>query len=184
MKAIKRRDFIKTASVAGAAVMGSSLIQCDVESQSTSGNKKKVVVAGGGIGGLCCAYELMKLGHEVTLLEASGRPGGHVMSSSEELDDGLYADYGAEHITKPGYERFWEYTREFNLTVLPYPRRKQELRQIEGRFYSEEMLADPMVLKTMGFNEREVKYLSQNPWWDLASLYLEPYLEKFTDEYQ
>ena len=184
MKKIKRRDFIKSVSVAGAAVVGTSLVQCEGTSQTTKAQGKKVIVAGGGIGGLCCAYELMKLGHEVTLLEASSRIGGHVMSSGEGLADGLYADYGAEHITKPGYEKFWKYTEEFNLEVLPYPRRVNELRQIEGKFYSEEMLADPTVLKRMGFNQREIRYLSQNPWWDLASLFMEPYLHKFTDEYQ
>ncbi len=37
---------------------------------------KKIIVGGAGIGGLCCAYELMKKGHEVIVLEASGRHGG------------------------------------------------------------------------------------------------------------
>ena len=58
------------------------------------------------------------------------------------------------------------------------------MRRIDGQFYSEEMLADPAVLKKFGFNEREVKYLSEHPWWDLKSLYVKPYLDKFTDEYQ
>ena len=185
---MKRRRFIKSVSVAGAAVVGTSLVQCEPGTKQdktiTPSGGKKVIVAGGGIGGLCCAYELMKMGHEVTLLEASDRVGGHVMSSGEGLADGLYADYGAEHITKPGYDEFWEYTREFDLEVLPYPRRVDELRQIEGKFYSEEMLADPSILKSMGFNEREVRYLAENPWWDLASLFMEPYLHKFTNEYQ
>jgi monoamine oxidase len=41
-----------------------------------SGNGVKVVVLGGGIGGLVSAYELRKLGYDVTVLEARERPGG------------------------------------------------------------------------------------------------------------
>ena len=145
---------------------------------------KKIIVGGAGIGGLCCAYELMKKGHEVVVLEASGRHGGHVFTVHDGLSDGLYGDFGQEHITKPGYDRYWEYIKEFNLTALPYPRRKNIVRRIDGKFYTEEMLRDPSVLNKFGYNEREVKYLSANPWWDLESLYVKPYLNKFKDEYQ
>ena len=48
----------------------------------------------------------------------------------------------------------------------------------------EAMLHDPAVLKGFGFNEKEVKFLSTHPWWVLTSLYVDPYLDKFTDEYQ
>jgi monoamine oxidase len=41
-----------------------------------TGKGVKVVVLGAGIGGLVSAYELRKLGYEVTLLEARERPGG------------------------------------------------------------------------------------------------------------
>ena len=187
MKDIQRREFIKMTAGAG---IGTSLIPHDlsVAAESTSLKKfsanKKVIVGGAGIAGLCCAYELMKRGYEAVVLEASSRHGGHVFTVHDGLSDGLYADGGAEHITQPGYTRYWEYTKEFNLTVLPYPRRENILRRIDNKFYTEEMLADPAVLKQMGFNTREVQYLSQNPWWDLRSLYFKPYLDKFTDEYQ
>ena len=186
MKAQKRREFMKTATVLGASVLGSTMVHGNLKStpRPTPINKKSVIVAGAGIGGLCCAYELMKMGHEVLVLEASGRHGGHVFTGRDGLSDGLYVDYGAEHITKPGYEKYWEYTKEFNLTVLPYPRRVNVVRRIDGKFYTEEMLADPMVLKKFGFNQREVEFLSKNPWWDLGSLYYRPYLEKFENEYQ
>src|SRR6202011_4146912 len=98
---------------------------------------KKIIVVGAGISGLCCAYELMKKGHEVIVLEASGRHGGHVLTVHDGLSDGLYGDFGQEHITKQGYEKYWEYTKEFNLTVLPYPRRRGLLRRIDGKFYTE-----------------------------------------------
>lgn len=192
MNNFKRREFIKNTVMAG---VGASVIKIDsslagaaeelkTESRRTSASPKKVIVGGAGMAGLCCAYELMKRGHEVVVLEASGRHGGHVYTVHDGLSDGLYGDFGQEHITKPGYDRYWEYIKEFNLTALPYPRRKNELRRINGKFYTEEMLRDPVELKKFGFNDREVNYLSTNPWWDLSSLYVKPYLSKFKDEYQ
>jgi monoamine oxidase len=191
-----RRDFIKNTVMAGigATVLGKDrAIDNEYKKlkKSPGENKikdprttKKIIIGGAGIAGLSCAYELMKKGHEVIVLEASGRHGGHVLTVHDGLSDGLYGDFGQEHITKQGYEKYWEYTKEFNLTVLPYPRRRGLLRRIDGKFYTEEMLADPAILKRFGLNEREVNYLSENPWWDLQSLYTKPYLDKFTDEYQ
>jgi len=183
-----RRDFIKNTVLAGigTTVLGKNSV-IEIPRENIIKNPrvtKKIIIGGAGIAGLCCGYELMKKGHEVVILEASGRHGGHVLTVHDGLSDGLYGDFGQEHITKPGYIKYWEYTKEFNLTVLPYPRRKGLLRRINGKFYSEEMLADPAVLKRFGFNEREVIYLSKNPWWDLESLFAKPYLDKFTDEYQ
>jgi monoamine oxidase len=177
-----RRDFIKTTTIAG---IGTTLIKPELLS-ATENRKtaKKVIVAGAGISGMCCAYELMKKGHDVTVLEASGRHGGHVYTVHDGLSDGLYGDGGAEHFTNPGYERYREYVKELNLTALPYPRRKNVLRRVKGKFYTEQMLADPAELKKLGFNEREVTYLSKNPWGELPRLYMQPYLSKFKDEYQ
>ena len=187
-----RRTFLKATVAAGftsSLVEGPSAeaaaIPADMKMPSApKGVRKKVIVGGAGLAGLCCAYELLKKGHEVVVMEASGRHGGHVMTVHDGLSDGLYGDFGQEHITRPGYTRYWDYIKEFNLTALPYPRRKNELRRIGGKFYTEAMLRDPAELTRMGFNAREVKYLSEHPWWDLPSLYLKPYLGKFTDEYQ
>ena len=189
MENIRRRDFIKATVSAGvgSAMFGSAGAATTPGTRSQQRpvqRGRKVIVAGAGIAGLCCGYELMRRGFEVVVLEASGRHGGHVFTARDGLSDGLYADYGAEHITQPGYERYWEYTRELKLTVLSYPRRKNLLRRIEGKFYSEEMLADPVELRKFGYNAREVKYLSENPWGEFQSLFLGPYLDKFRNEYQ
>ena len=145
---------------------------------------KRVVVAGAGIGGLSCAWELVRRGHDVTVLEASSRTGGHVFTFRQGLDDGLYADGGAEHFTQPGYERFWGYVREFDLPYLYYPRREHLLRWIDGRMHTPEMLADPKVLGALGFNGREVDYLTRHPFAELGSLYFGPYVDDFEDEYK
>src|SRR6478672_11324208 len=126
--AITRRDALKLAAAA-------------LLPQGPAGAKKRIIVAGGGIGGLSCAWELVRRGHDVTVLEASARTGGHVFTLRDGLDDGLYADGGAEHFTQPGYERYWEYVREFDLPHVYIPRREHLLRWFGGTMYTPEMLA-------------------------------------------
>jgi monoamine oxidase len=145
---------------------------------------QRVIVGGGGLAGLCCAYELMKRGHDVTVLEASGNTGGHVRTVREGLADGLYADGGAQHFTKPGYDLYWRYVKEFDLTALRYPHLDHLLQWFNGRMFSEEQLRDPTILGGFGFNRRELAFLKQHEWWELPNLYFSPYTDSFHDEYQ
>src|SRR6202167_3330549 len=155
MAKVNRREFLRTVAAAGVELSLAGSALADATSR-----RKKIIVAGAGISGLCCAYELMRRGHEVVVLEASGRHGGHVLTGRDGLFDGLYADYGADHITQPGYEPFFNYIAEFNLSVIPYPNAEGStaasgghvLRMIDGRFYSEQMLSDRSVVKTSAFS--------------------------------
>jgi monoamine oxidase len=145
---------------------------------------KRVIVGGAGIAGLCCAYELMKRGHDVTVLEASNTTGGHVRTVREGLADGLYADGGAQHFTKPGYDLYWAYVKEFGLTALRYPHLDKLLQWFNGRMFTEDQLRDPTILAGFGFNPREVRFLSQHEWWELPNLYFSSYMDSFHDEYR
>lgn len=170
--ALSRRDVLKVA--------GAALLPVRLSPRAT----RRVIVAGGGISGLCCGYELMRRGHDVTVLEASDRTGGHVFTVTDGLDDGLYGDGGAEHFTNPGYDRYRQYVEEFKLPFVYYPRREHIVHRMKGKMYTDEMLADPAVLSGFGLNAGEIAFLKDKPFSELASLYYKPYLDAFHDEYQ
>jgi monoamine oxidase len=185
---VSRREVLKLAGGAlaatGLAAVNASARQGPGGPAAPARRTQRVVVAGGGIGGLSCAYELLRRGHDVTVLEAAGRTGGHVRTLRDPLADGLYVDGGAEHFTRPGYDLFWAYVKELGLEALPYRRRENMLRLIDGRLFTEEMLADPKVLAGFGFKQREVDFLAREPWWKLPALYYAPYVDAFHDEYR
>ncbi len=187
-----RRTFLKTlVAGAGASVIDSRMMTADAAPAPAGSRPGKVVIGGAGITGLCCGYELMKAGFDVTILEAAGRYGGHVFTGSDGLSDGLYADFGADHITRPGYERLLEYAAEFAIPLVRYPNAEgawlpydnDGSRMIGGKLYTNRMLAEPATLAGLGFNSREVRFLSKRPWYELESLYLRSYVDKLKDPY-
>src|SRR5436190_13494131 len=143
---IERRDLLKMSAVG----LASTLVA------QRAGARKTVIVIGAGIAGLSCAYELTRRGHDVTVLEASGRTGGHVRTFHDQFADGLYADIGAEHFYYPGYTEYWRYLKEFSLTAVPYPRRDNMVRYLKGERYEEADLHRPAILSKLGLNQKEV----------------------------
>lgn len=189
-----RKSFLKKSSLVGLGFSAMPFYSKQNRAERPVANprvKKKVIVAGAGIAGLCCAYELMKMGHEVVVLEAAGRYGGTVLSVHDGLADGLYADYGAENFTKPGYENYWKYIDEFDIPVIPYYHRVNTLNRVDDEWLSEsdqQQRQQDAIKKSGGLNQREKRAVSENEnvstYVSLEKLYLEPYLEKFDDEYQ
>jgi monoamine oxidase len=84
-----------------------------------SGPPKRVVIVGGGLAGLTAAYELIQAGHDVTVLEAQGRPGGRVRTLRDPLADGLYAELGAARIPD-NHEWTLKYVKQFGLPLTPF----------------------------------------------------------------
>jgi monoamine oxidase len=85
---ISRRDFLARVGQAGGYSAAFATMQAlglmpmkgqqvePIRAANGVGKGTKVVVLGGGIGGLVSAYEMKKLGYDVTVLEARERPGG------------------------------------------------------------------------------------------------------------
>ena len=77
---------------------------------------KKITILGAGIAGLVAAYELEKLGHEVTIMEGSPRIGGRVWThrfGSEK--DAPYAELGAMRIPS-SHNHTLHYVNEMGLS--------------------------------------------------------------------
>lgn len=176
--ACSRRDALK----AGASLLAGFVV---AKAAGAAGRGKKVIVAGGGLAGLSCAYELMERGHDVTLLEAARRTGGHVKTIRDPLPDGLYADVGAEQFPgRPAYARVWDYVEQFGLTPLRWDRHENMQRKLGDRWVSEERFTEPAFLRSLGFSAREAGFVAEHGLSELPLLYFEKYIAKFADEYQ
>ncbi|HLM59895.1 MAG TPA: FAD-dependent oxidoreductase, partial [Pyrinomonadaceae bacterium] len=90
---MKRREFLQSGMLSAAGLLlapGFSPVQVSAES-------RKVLIIGAGLSGLVTAYELNKLGFDVTILEAQARAGGRILTV-RDFDDNLYAEAGAARI--------------------------------------------------------------------------------------
>ena len=111
--AITRRQFLRRGAL---AVAGVGLAPSRVV---LKGPAKKVLILGAGMAGLAAGYELSKLGHDVTLLEARTRPGGRVFTLHEPFADGLYAEAGAARV-RDNHSLTLKYIKAFNLPLEPF----------------------------------------------------------------
>ncbi|RSM91707.1 hypothetical protein DMH04_01665 [Kibdelosporangium aridum] len=79
----------------------------------------RVVVLGAGLAGLTAAYNLMRHGYDVIVLEAQNRPGGRVQTARAGFLRGGHAELGAIRIFET-HEHTLKYVKEFGLPLTPY----------------------------------------------------------------
>ena len=78
-----------------------------------------VIVVGAGLSGLVAAYELVRAGHDVRVLEASNAPGGRAQTLRDPFDDGLIAETGPARIP-PDHDLTLGYIDHFGIETSPF----------------------------------------------------------------
>jgi monoamine oxidase len=86
-----RREFLKLGALA-TAYLYSRPVSSLAQQLTRSGPAKRIIIIGAGLAGLTAPYELTHMGHDVTVLEAQGRPGGRVRTMRDPFADDLYAE--------------------------------------------------------------------------------------------
>ena len=130
MSDITRREFIRRSLILSAGA--SLIISCEDNENipsnpisgspgmlSSNGNAKKIIVIGAGMSGLVAAYELVRVGHDVTILEARDRIGGRVLTTRSPFSNNHFAEGGAARI-KPSHNLTLGYANHFNLNLDPF----------------------------------------------------------------
>lgn len=126
---LTRRDLLKHAALtlpALAALPGLSF---------AAARPKKVIVIGAGLAGLSAAWELVQLGHDVTVLEAQTRPGGRVHTLRSPFSDGLYAEAGAISFSD-GMRHMMRYVQAFGLPTAQLGPRGNPVYHLRGMRFS------------------------------------------------
>jgi monoamine oxidase len=130
----------------------------------------KIGIVGGGLSGMCAAYELRKLGADITILEASSnRIGGRVYTHYFDPDRRYYGEFGAMRIPA-SHETSWHYIDLFQLETrsLTTPRRNNFIYAHNTRLRTSDSIEQYLYPKyTLTAAERNT------PWNELTAYALE-----------
>ncbi|GAB3933858.1 hypothetical protein GCM10029976_041990 [Kribbella albertanoniae] len=149
MASINRRKFLQTT---GAVATAAAVPITASAGTASAGRCKRILVLGAGLAGLSSAYQLMKAGYDVTVLEAQDRPGGRVLTVREPFQKGGHAEMGAIRIFDT-HEYTNRYVKHFGLELVPYDAGQRSF-FIEGQRFLAPPAGQPWPIKGMTAAER------------------------------
>ncbi len=129
MSTLTRREFIRRSLILSAGA--SLIVSCEDNNMApttlsnspgmlnTNGGNKKIIIIGAGMSGLVAGYELVRAGHDVTILEARDRIGGRVLTIRSPFSNNHFAEGGAARI-KPSHNLTLGYANHFSLALDPF----------------------------------------------------------------
>ena len=117
-ESLDRRRFLQALAAISAAPLA-SLANAPRAAADEHGGGRRVVVLGAGLAGLGAAYNLMRHGYDVTVLEAQDRPGGRVQTVRDGFHRGGHAELGAIRIFD-SHEYTLRYATSSGLELTPY----------------------------------------------------------------
>ncbi|MCC7438852.1 MAG: FAD-dependent oxidoreductase [Armatimonadetes bacterium] len=141
-----RRQFIKTAGIATAAIGAGAMIPACRTLRPTS-SSVRVAIIGAGMAGLNAAWELQQAGITPAIFEASGRAGGRMFTANNIMAPGLTTELGGEFIDSTHTEML-RLIKEFDLPLLDTQQASEsnlvhEVFYFNGGIYTEaEVIAD------------------------------------------
>jgi hypothetical protein len=118
---LDRRRFLRTFAAASALPLAGWIPSTSAAQETGSG--RRVIVLGAGLAGLGAAYNLMKRGSDVTVLEAQDRSGGHVQTVRDPFQRNGHAELGAVRIPDT-HQYTLKYIDEFGLELAPADHRR------------------------------------------------------------
>jgi monoamine oxidase len=148
-ESLDRRRFLQALAAVTAAPLASLANAPD----AAAGRRgRRVVVLGAGLAGLGAAYNLMRHGYDVTVLEAQGRPGGRVQTERAGFRNGGHAELGAIRIFD-SHEYTLRYVKEFGLAVTPYDTGARAF-HMQGKRFLPPAAGQPWPLDGLGAGEQ------------------------------
>lgn len=137
------------------------------------GEPKNIVILGGGLAGLAAAFELKKIGHSITILEARKAPGGR-LRTIRDFADGQYAEAGPLNFPQ-SHEFTYGYATDFGLPLRPVFTFMDSIAHIRGNLFRVPLSGNANVPFSLRSNERAAGVFG------LAALYLEDYMREVGD---